>query len=253
MRKLIVTWQDKRSRKWYPVGQLVQDSGLYRFFYLNGARIAKTETGFEPMVSFPDFTEIYESVNLFAVFMNRVMPPSRPEYSEIINYLNLPENQIDPFAFLERTGGAKVTDTFELFPCPILESNWYKLSFFVHGLRYMPDSANERISNLRIGDPLFLALDIQNVADTESLLIHTEDYHNVGYCPSYLLDDLREVKEHKDVVKLSVERVNNGMTPLQFRLLCQMRFKKSAVPSPFSSQRFQPISSKVAESDICEI
>lgn len=242
MRKLFVTWQDKSSRKWFPVGQLTSDDQGFRFRYLKGALNAQEETGFLPLPSFPDFFEAYEANSLFPMFTNRIVPSSRKAFQEMYDYLHLSASPDDPLAFLARTGGAKVTDTFEMFPFPEIEGGWYRLSFFAHGLRYLPDASLDRIDKLLTPEDLFLMHDFQNPMDTNAMQMRTEDNYIVGYCPSYLLDDMIELKDEDAEISVHVERVNNGSTPLQFKLLCRMKFRGMDGRVPFSSGRYQPIS-----------
>jgi hypothetical protein len=242
MKRLFLTWQDKESRKWYPVGELQFNDGVYRFFYLKGAEDAKSKANFQPLVSFPDFREVYESSDLFPMFSNRVMPRSRPDYQQVIEFLALQESDNDPLAFLARTGGAKVTDQFEIFCFPELDSNSeYHLNFFAHGLRYLPSSSIERISKMQSGDQIFVALDLQNSFEKNALLLHTKDNYVVGYCPSYLLDDLAEYVPGSFDFEVMVERVNNGSSPLQFRLLCRIVFPQTSHHRPFTSKAYSPV------------
>ena len=215
MKRLFLTcqFQNNESRKWYPVGELNFDGETYRFFYIKGAETAQNEANFQPLVSFPDLREIYESTELFPMFANRVMPESRPEYRQTIEWLALAENQTDPLAFLARTGGAKVTDKFEIFCYPELdEKGDYNLHFFPHGLRYVRDDAIKRISSLERGDRLFLAKAFQNPYDKNALQLQTRDNSIVGYCPSYLLDDVNEIVEKNIDLEVCVERVNDELS-----------------------------------------
>lgn len=243
MRKLFLTWQDKESRKWFPVGTLVFDGELYRFFYVKGALEARDEANFQPLISFPDFREIYESDELFPMFANRVMPASRPEYKQTIELLAIPEGDDDPLAFLARSGGAKVTDKFEIFCAPKLENGKYNLRFFAHGLRYVPEGAIKRISQMRREDRLYLAHDFQNPFEADALQLHTRDNHIVGYCPSYLLDDMNRLRRREDI-EVCVERVNDESAPLQFRLLCRLLFPQTENHRPFTAGKYEPVVSR---------
>lgn len=246
MKKLFLTWQDKESRKWYPIGQLTFDGKVYRFFYIKGAETAKTESNFQEIVSFPDLHEIYESTELFPMFANRVMPSSRPEYKQTIEWLALPENSLDPLAFIARSGGTKVNDRFEMFCYPELAANkTYLLHFFAHGLRHLPDCSIERISALENGERLYLAQDFQNPHDENALELNTRNHHIVGYCPRYFLDDINEVINQKQYCEVRVERVNDSSSPLQFRLLCRMTFSASGNQKPFERGNYEPIVSKI--------
>lgn len=244
MKRLFLTWQaqNKESRKWYPVGELNFDGGTYRFFYIKGAEIAKDEANFQPLVSFPDFRKHYESTELFPMFANRVMPASRPEYQQTVEWLALAESQNDPLAFLARTGGAKVTDKFEIFCYPELDVKGdYNLHFFPHGLRYVPEDSIERIGKMERGEKVYLARAFQNPFDKNALQLQTRDNHIVGYCPSYLLDDMNEIVEKEAEIEVCVERVNDENAPLQFRFLCRLIVPQSANYHPFSNQNYQPI------------
>lgn len=245
MRKLFLTWQDSKSRKWYPIGQLTWDGEVYRFLYISGALSAHNEAGFRPPVSFLNFHEIYESSELFPMFANRVMPASRPEYKQTIEWLALPESANDPLAFIARSGGAKVNDKFELFCYPELDDNSdYNLHFFAHGLRYLPKGSIERIEQMQRGEKIQIALDFQNSFETNALQLHTPDNHIVGYCPSYLLDDMNEYVRQGKHIGAYVERVNNGNAPLQFRLLCRLVMPQMSGFQPFSDHDYQPIAAE---------
>lgn len=245
MRKLFLTWQDNKSRKWYPIGQLTWDGEVYRFLYIRGALSAHNEAGFRPPVSFLNFHEIYESSELFPMFANRVMPASRPEYKQTIEWLALPESANDPLAFMARSGGAKVNDKFEIFCYPELDidSN-YALHFFAHGLRYLPKGSIERIKQMQRGEKIQLALDFQNPFETNALQLHTPDNHIVGYCPSYLLADVNMYIQRGNEIEVCVERVNDDATPLQFRLLCRLIMPQMTGFLPFSGNDYQPIAAK---------
>jgi hypothetical protein len=244
-RKLFLTWQDKQSRKWFPIGQLTFDGEVYRFFYIQGALKAQSEAGFQPLVSFPDFRDVYESDELFPMFSNRVMPSSRPEYKETVELLSLPENYNDPLAFLARSGGAKITDKFEIFCYPKFENEKFNLHFFAHGLRYLPECSIERIGTMEREEQIYLAHDFQNPFESDALQLHTRDNHIVGYCPSYLLDDMNEMRRYKDI-EVCVERVNNESAPLQFRLLCRLIFPQMQNYRPFAVGSYEPVVSEIA-------
>jgi len=245
MRKLFLTWQDKKSRQWFPVGKLIFDGKTYCFFYIEGALEAQKEANFQPLVSVPDFRAIYESDELFPMFYNRLMPDSRPEYKQTIEILCIPEDYNDPLAFLARTGGAKVTDNFEMFCYPKLdEKGEYNLHFFAHGLRYLPECSIERIGKMNQGDKIDLAHAFQNPYETNALQLHTRDNFIVGYCPSYLLGDMNEVRQYKDI-EVCVERINKS-APLQFRFLCRLIFPQMKNYRPFATKNYKPIVSEIS-------
>ena len=252
MKTLFLAWEGSGSRSWFPIGRLTFNRKEYQFNYTNGVREAKDKCGFEPLPSFPDFHKVYTSQKLFPLFSNRVMPRSRPDYPEFVQWLNIPQHEDDPIALLARSGGKRVTDKFEVFPCPEPdEKGRYRIHFFAHGLRHLPKPAIERINGLQVGELLSLAHEFQNRHDPSALLLCTEDHWIVGYCPRYLCGDFFQIiSQDRELVRVEVDRLNQPPTPLQFRLLCKMTADWGDF-RPFSSQMYQPVSSDVlAESAI---
>jgi hypothetical protein len=243
MKKLFLAWQDSKSRHWFPIGQLTFDGEKYCFVYTHGVKKAQVESNFQLLHSFPKRDRVYTSSELFPLFSNRLMRSSRPDYQDYIQWLNINKNEDDPIAILARSGGRKATDTFEVFPCPErYENGIYYIHFFVHGLRYMPESSIEKVKQLQPEERLYLANDFQNPYDSKALLLLTEQRHNLGYCPRYLAADIYEIlKQNPQSVDVRVERVNPAPTPIQFRLLCNMTAKWQDDFNPFSSQDYQPI------------
>lgn len=243
MKKLFLAWQEPQSRHWFPIGQLAFDGKNYHFVYIQGVKKAQQESNFRLLHSFPERDRIYTSSELFPLFSNRLMRRSRPDYQNYIEWLNIPQDEDDPIAILARSEGRKVTDTFEVFPCPEKSENGtYYLHFFVHGLRYMPESSIEKVKQLKPEERLYLTLDIQNPYGSTALLLRTEERHNLGYCPRYLAADIWKIlRQNPESICVRVERVNPLPTPIQFRLLCNMTVQWGDDFIPFSSQDYQPI------------
>jgi hypothetical protein len=248
LKTLFLAWQDPSSRKWFPIGKLSHDGKLFRFAYLQGAKDAKEESDFQPIPSFPEFCETYGSQELFPLFANRLLRASRPDYPDFVRWLNIPKDQDDPIALLARSGGKRRTDTFEVFSCPELDDRGsYHIHFFAHGLRHMPVDSQQEIQNLRSGEKLFLAHDLQNPVNQRALFLRTESHRNVGYCPDYLVRDFFElVSNFSNKIKVSVEQINLPPTPLQFRLLCSLTAECTEGFNPFSSPAYQAIVAEAA-------
>ncbi|WP_449416093.1 HIRAN domain-containing protein [Phormidium nigroviride] len=245
---LFLAWQDQNSRSWFTIGRLTFDGINYEFTYTQGVLEAQEKGGFEPLASFPRLGEVYTSTYLFPVFANRLMPKSRPDYLSFIRWLNLSQDERDPIAILARSGGRRETDTLTVFPCPELDSEGrYNLHFFLHGLRYLPPCAIERINRLETGEKLLLAHEFQNPKDPKALTLNTDDRYIVGYCPQYLNSEIFEVLlRNPSLVEVRVERVNQPPTPLQFRLLCNITAQCYDGFCPFSSDEYQPFIGEVA-------
>ena len=240
---LFLAWQDPESRRWFPVGRLAHDLNGYRFCYVQGALEAKEKAGFEPIWSFPELCHTYDSRELFPLFSNRLLRPSRPEYQDFVQWLNIPDQEDDPIALLARSGGKRRTDNFEVFPCPEREADGnYHIHFFAHGLRHFPEADQQHVQTLAPGTPLLIMHDLQNPYDSRALVLRTEDCHQVGYCPRYLAQDFfKLVCDFPEQVKVEVERVNPAPTPLQFRLLCNLTAPWQDGFEPFSAPSYQPL------------
>ena len=243
MKTLFLAWQDPLSRAWFPIGKLTQEHKVYEFSYLQGALEARDQAGFEPIVSFPYFDHRYRSSDLFPLFANRLLRPSRPEFKDFVQWLNIPEHEDDPIALLARSGGKRKTDNFEVFPCPERDTDGnYHIHFFTHGLRYFPAEDQQYVQTLQPETPLLLTHDMQNPFDSRALLLRTTDHHQAGYCPRYLIQDFFElVCKFPERVKVTLERVNPPPTPLQFRLLCSLTATWTDDFAPFFGPTYQVI------------
>lgn len=228
---------------WGPVGRLEHDGGVYRFVYTKGAR---TLEGFRPFHGMDNLTRIYESDDLFPIFKNRLLPESRPEYEAYLRWSGFDSNNPpDPISILGVTEGIRQTDSIELFPCPTPDlQGCYLNKFFLHGLRWMPEAARERIMRLENDEPLYLMPDICNSMDRNAVALRTGDNDRfmIGYVPRYLGQDVWKLlgQCHPDFIEVFVHRVNKD-APLQQRLLCRMHACWPEEFEPCAAEAFQPI------------
>ena len=211
--------------RWGTVGRLERIPAGYRFVYTEGAR--KLE-GFRPFPGLDDLGAVYESEELFPLFANRLLAPSRPEYRSYLEWNGLdPDAPPDPLALLGTTGGLRATDRLAVAPCPLPDGEGCSLTkFFLHGIRRLPAPTVGRINRLRPGDRLGLLPDINNPVDPDAVAVRTTDEaenYLIGCVPRYLACDVRKLclSCGPDAIRLAVERVNPG-APLQFRLLCRL-------------------------------
>ena len=243
MKTLFVAWQDPISRSWFPIGRLTFDGQRYQFLYIKGA-IEAQKCGFPGVWSLRDFYQVYESTELPPLFANRVMGKSRPDYPDFIRDLNLNIDDPKPqeIAILSRTGGQRVHDHFEVFPLPEPDNGIYRIHFFVRGIRYLSPQHQERIAKLAPSDKLRIVHDVQNPYDPQALLLLTEDFFPVGYCPRYLLhDNFDLLRQEPQQVEIVVERVNPPPTATQLRLLCHLTAPWHSDFRPFVSEMYQPL------------
>ena len=111
MSTLFVAWQSPApTRAWFPIGRLdAENNDTFLFRYTRGALDAHKQSGFEPLLSFPKFENRYESNELFPIFKNRVLDPSRKDFAEYLGWLDLDPAHADPIEILGLTGGERQT------------------------------------------------------------------------------------------------------------------------------------------------
>lgn len=243
---LFLAWQNKaenaKRREWFPVGRLdvLEPEPLYRFRYLRGAERARKETGFEPLVDFPDFHQRYEASELFPLFQNRVLAPGRPDFHEYLRMLALPD-QADPIEILSVSGGYRATDSFEVFPkIERGKDGAFRCRFFLHGWRHVSEGAQRRLESLKAGERLFAAIELTNPATQFAVQIQTEDYYVIGWAPRYLVGDLvHAIAEAPGEYRAEVVRVNPVPAPSKQRLLVQFCGHWPADYKPMSADDFQ--------------
>lgn len=244
MNALFVAWRPPTQTGWRPVGRLEHDGELYRFWYTRGAE----KPDFRPFTQMEKLDQVYESDELFPLFANRLLSESRPEYEAFMRWSGLDANPPDPIAFLGVTEGIRQTDAVEVFPCPTPDADGcYLNKFFLHGIRWMPEAAVERIGRLNEGERLKLMLDLQNDHDPQAVAVRTDQERTqIGYVPRYLAHDVWQLvqKCQTDFIRLEVARVNRD-APMQNRVLCSMRACWPDGFRPCSGVDFSPIPTSV--------
>ena len=141
---------------------------------------------------------------------------------------------------LARSGGKRATDELCVYPHPEINGQGeVELFFLSHGLRYLDETALQRIDSLQAGDRLSLRREDDNSHDRFALLLETEEPVTVGYCPRYLSRDLCRIMTTTDV-QLSVERLNKD-APVQFRLLCRAFFRPTPGVEIFANDEHSPL------------
>lgn len=183
-----------------------------------------------PLVSFPDLDVTYRSDSLPALFSNRVLPLSRPDYPAFVSELGLTKDA-NVLQVLSRSGGRRATDEMEVFSPPTETADGTsEMHILVRGVRHV-EGAEEAIENLCTGQRLLVLRDEQNPHGTHAKLLRTDGGTKlVGYLPDYLAQalDLRDEAGLSDLF-VTVEKVNPPPAPLHHRLLCRVTFPTSGV------------------------
>lgn len=245
MKTLFLGWQAPESRQWFPVGRLDADADAdvdagrdrFSFRYTQGA-IAARGHGFYPMPSFPDFLGDYRSADLFPMFRNRILAPRRKDYREYLHTLGL--NRDDPIEILAVTGGARQTDSFELFPKIEKQSDGsFRCRFFLHGLRHVSGSAQQRAAELQTDEALGVSVELTNPVTQVAIQLTTRDYHLVGWAPRYLVSDLMHSLADVSRIHARVVKVNGAEVPPNRRVLIEFCGHLPVDAEPMSSEEFQ--------------
>jgi len=243
MTTLFVAWQaPSPKRAWFPIGRLdVPDANHYLFRYTRGAWDAQAEAGFEPLISFPKFHARYESRDLFPVFKNRVLDPSRKDFNEYLGWLNLDPAHADPIEILGLTGGERQTDSLEVFPKIVMgEDRSFVCRFFLHGLRHVSPHARDKANHLDAGAPLQIAVELNNPTGL-AIQLQTQDCHMIGWTPRYLVRDLIGAINVHPEVSAAVVQVNEPGAPLARRILIELKGKLPADHEPMTGGQFELI------------
>ncbi len=241
---LFLAWQDKESRRWFPIGRMEQSasSGIYRFQYIRGAVDARDHAGFEPLLEFPKLNEKYESTELFPLLQNRLFPKSRADFRTHLEQLDLPEDA-DAFDILEVDGGYRATDSFHVFPLlKGQDKQSFVCRFFLHGFRHTTDSAQKRIAKLKAGEELGLAMELTNPETIIGIQIQSKDYEMLGWAPRYLRNDLQAaICNQPGQIRAHVVRLNPEPAPIKQRLLVEIQGAWPEGHVPMSTSRFEPL------------
>ncbi|MXW96577.1 MAG: DNA-binding protein [Acidimicrobiaceae bacterium] len=239
-RRLYATWRNPEGLI-RPVGVLTRfasdDGEHYRFVYL---KAAEQFDGFRCLPGLPDLHRVYESEWLFPVFRNRLMPRSRPDYSDFVSELAL-DVETDPFEVLIRSEGWRATDRIEVFAYPERTGDGALTTlFFVRGIRHL-EGAAEAVAEVRPGDVLELEDEPGNPVNSRAILVSTRTGRRVGWVPDCLLETVHQLRESSESVVVTAEHVNSETSPPHMRLLCRLRAPWPEGYEPLAGPEYQPI------------
>jgi hypothetical protein len=260
---IYLAWQDSlQTRRWFVVGRLRRLPGSqYEFVYTHGYDEAQRVSNMQPILGFMEKNRSYVSDKLFPLFQNRLMSPNREEYAAHIEQLGLAQylgSSLEPLQILARSGGRRATDSFEVFSAPSMQfssdgNRSYVISFFVHGVRYVPAESQERASNCKVGERLLLLSDWQNKYDSNSMMLRTEmDNHLLGWVPRYYCADIHDMQERKLPLEVTVERVNPVSSAPWQRLLCRLTAPWPEDFRAFSAPEYKPLVDTENEASVFE-
>jgi hypothetical protein len=258
MKTLFLAWQDegtgvpdeRPSRAWYPVGRLDREESFYRFSYLAGARRAQQEANFRAFDAFPRLEEHYESASLFPLFRMRVPDSSREDFADFVARLDLAPESVDPMDILAVSGGRRQTDHLEVFPkIQPRRDGRFRCRFFLHGWRHVSLPAQQRLTSLKSGEPLRVALEMNNPATGRAvLMLTTDDYQTLGWAPRYLVEDMfAAIGSSPGELAAEIVRLNLPPAPANQRALIELRGQFPPGYEPMSSADFELLAAAEAK------
>jgi hypothetical protein len=261
---IYIAWQDSvRTRRWFVVGRLqrLSNEAPYEFVYTRGYEEAQRIANMQPILGFMDKNQRYLSDELFPLFQNRLMSPSREEYAAHLERLGLTQVQNkppEPLQVLARSWGRRATDSFEVFPAPLKQrtpdgSYSYLIRFFLHGVRYVPAESQVRASRCQLNERLLLLADWQNEYDSNSMMLRTEkDNHLLGWVPRYYCADIQGMRERQLPMDVRVERVNPESSPPWERVLCRLTAPWPEDFRAFAAPEYEPLADTESASAVFE-
>lgn len=234
---VFVAWQCPATREILSVGRLLERAGSFEFTYIRATERAQTR-GFKPFVAFPELSEVYRSHELPALFRNRVMPATRPDYPEFVKQMALPDSS-GPLQLLARSGGRRMTDRLEVFAPPhVVDGKGREVFALVRGVRHVPH-AEETIAQLREGHRLLVLRNDQNPYGPHARMLRTLDAGLVGFLPDYLASELSRQSVSPAEIEVFVEKVNLPPRPVHHRVLCRIALPLDCVL--FVGEDYQPL------------
>ena len=241
---LFLAWHGaSENHLWFPVGRLDADirNANYRFRYTRGAKRAQEEAGYSSLMEYRNLAQDYRSLELFPLFQNRVMSPSRPDFKSYLQSLDL-EEDTNPIEILAINGGERVTDRYEVFPLPVRQFDGsYLFRFFLHGWRYASSAAQERLRKLEPGEELRVAFELNNPLTGQGVQIQTADYHMIGWAPHYLVDDFaKAMNDGPGRYVARAVKLNPQPIPSKQRLLVELRCRWNQ-HEPMSGPDYEPL------------
>ena len=122
---LYLVWKDFKTTKRYTIGELTQN-GKYEFKYRINDVTNAIQSGFEPLIAFPNIYEVYENYDIFPAFSSRLPDKRRKDVKEILARYKL--EKYDAFELLKKSGGKLPTDSLEFIdPTFVDETNIYNI------------------------------------------------------------------------------------------------------------------------------
>lgn len=252
-RDLLVLWQHPVTRGFKVIGRLGFDGHTYTFCYTYGA--AQTD-GFRALPGLRDISRPYQSDQLFPVFAQRSMDPSRPDFTRYVERLGLSPESATPWEQIIHSGGYRAADTIQLLEAPRIVDGRAVVTFLVHGVRYIPnvnrtlfneihsissEQHEEALRRLRPEERLELIPEPTNSSNPKATLVGDLQGTPIGYVPDVLVHGIRKsASDYPSQATLRVVHVNGPDAPSHLRLTARFEAPREAAGA-FPTPSWEPL------------
>jgi hypothetical protein len=252
---LFVTWQDRESRRIYPIARLMRvPSGEYELAYVHAVLEAQRR-GFVGLPGYDDLTQVYVSTELPLLFEGRKSSRGRRvRLAGEVESSAAPANDVLDAApitvFVERRAGAP-PERLEVFAPPlpgVAGSHWGV--FVVRGVGRV--SGAELGERLGADEALSLLPEPGNAYNPHALLVVRADGTAIGYVPDYMANELgRIARAHARLAVrlLAVHRINFSAAQPVYQITCRYVCDAELGRSLFRSPAYEPLSPRACARD----
>ncbi|WP_018249863.1 HIRAN domain-containing protein [Orenia marismortui] len=196
--ELILTWKSPFSKERIPIGELWEESGLFKFKYIQGSDCEEGNVelaikhGFIPFGSLENLTREYSSEEMFTSFLNRLPIDCRDN---------------DPLKVLHETGGELATDSLKFMKKYNLKVKEVSLKMRVSGFEFIVKE--EVLNTLTRYTEIILEFDKDNLYDTSSIEVLTKGSKNkLGYIPDKYKEYIIPLVENQNY-NIKINNLNN--------------------------------------------
>lgn len=211
---LWLIWRNVHTRQRFRIGNLIHESGIYKFEYENknkhrGLNEA-LENGYRPHLAFPDLKRVYVSDKLFGPFSRRLPNTSRPDFSKLLAKYGLASDytQMD---LLRVKGGRLATDSYEFTHPVYIESSHFDFDFHIAGWRHY--DGDEYLENLTCDTELFFEKEPSNGQDPFAIMVKTIEGALLGYVPAFFSEFMTQVIDKGCYYQIKVEDIDTHAIP----------------------------------------
>ncbi|MFO0872347.1 MAG: hypothetical protein U0575_00060 [Phycisphaerales bacterium] len=115
----------------------------------------------------------------------------------------------------------------------------FNCRFFLHGLRHVSDAGRQRAELLEAGEPLQVAVEVNNPATGLAVQLQSDDCHILGWAPCYLVQDLCAAISEHSRIEATVTRINRIEAPLARRELVELRGGFQSHVEPMAADEYE--------------